>query len=69
MNMFVSLSVLICELIQTPLISSDELEVFSVVRRIFYLLDLFLNQYSGFLHDLFKKTSRIISICFISCRM
>lgn len=53
MNMFVSLSVLICVLIQTPLISSDELQVFAVVRRIFDLLDLFLNQYSGVLHDLF----------------
>ena len=35
MNMFVSLSVLICVLIQTPLISSDELEVFAIVRHMF----------------------------------
>ena len=33
--MFVSLSVVLCLLIQTPLISSDELEVFAVVRSIF----------------------------------
>lgn len=35
MNLFVSLSVVLCLLIQTPLISSDELEVFAVVRSIF----------------------------------
>jgi hypothetical protein len=53
MNMFVSLSVVLCLLIQTPLISSDELELFVVERSIFDLQDLFLNQYSGVMYDLF----------------
>lgn len=35
MNMFVSIVILLCVLIQTPLMSSDELEVFAVVRSIY----------------------------------
>ena len=69
MKIFFALSFILFVLNQTPLISSDELEVFAVVRSIFDLLDLVLNQYSEVMYDLFKKTSSIINICFISCRM
>lgn len=41
MNMFVSIVILLCVLIQTPLMSSDELEVFAVVRSIYDLMDFF----------------------------